>query len=302
MLKSYWPLNLALSCHMARSPQQEEVDRYLRTGEHDEMSPNWPGANFLARAQYADAAAREALVSTVRRRTAGAVAPAALAGIDLPAFTRTKLAPMVRGLLPEQEQGTVLDVPERSVVFLTPATIETVLLTTPWLGTVWDLANLYLLSCGAKPLSKGARHIVGLSAETTCFVTMDYFSAPSRFDDFVVHEAAQVFHNCKRRTLGLSVSPRREWLLDIDYAKRETFAYACERYSRILELGSSIAARREGLVEVAQGPPPPDDRVDPQEYIEILTEAVASRNGWKAILRRCSAAAAQHTRNAEAER
>ncbi|MDP1648022.1 MAG: hypothetical protein Q8M01_07460 [Rubrivivax sp.] len=29
--------------------------------------------------------------------------------------------------------------------------------------------------------------------------------------------------------------------------KRETFAYACERYSRILELGSSTAARLEGL-------------------------------------------------------
>ena len=286
---------------MARAPHQQEVDRYLRTGEHDAMSPHWPGANFLARAQYADAATRQALVTTVRRRTSSAVAPVALAGIDLPVFTRAKLAPMVRGLFAEQEQGAVLDALEHSVVFLTPATIETVLLTTPWLSTVWDLANLYLLSCNAKPLSNHARRIVGLSAETTCFVAMDYFSAPSRFDDFVVHEAAHVFHNCKRRTLGLSASPRREWLLDIDYAKRETFAYACERYSRIMELGSSTAARREGLLEVAQGPPPPDDRVDPQEYIEILTEAVASRNGWKAILRRCSTAAAQRTRNAGAE-
>jgi hypothetical protein len=98
----------------------------------------------------------------------------------------------VRGLFAEQEQATVLDLLERSVVFLTPDTIETVLLTTPWLRTVWDLANLYLLSCGAKPLSKDARHIVGLSAETTCFVAMDYFSESSRFDDFVVHEAAHV--------------------------------------------------------------------------------------------------------------
>lgn len=287
---------------MARSPQQDEVDRYLRTGEHDAMSPHWPGANFLARAQYADAATRQALVANVRRRTSSAVAPVALAGIDLPVFTRAKLAPMVCGLFAEQEQGAVLDVLEHSVVLLTPATIETVLLTTPWLGTVWDLANLYLLSCNAKPLSKDARQIVGLSTETTCFVAMDYFSATDRFDDFVVHEAAHVFHNCKRRTLGLSASPKREWLLDIDYAKRETFAYACERYSHVLELGSSSATRREGLLEVVHGPPPPDDRVNPQEYIEILTEAVASRNGWKAIMRRCAAAAAERTRNAGAER
>jgi hypothetical protein len=287
---------------MPRSAQQAEVDRYLRTGEHDELSPNWPGANFLARARYADAAVREALVATVLRRTAGAVAPEALAGVDLPVFTRARLAPMVRGLFAQQEQATVLDLLERSVVFLTPDTIETVLLTTPWLHTVWDLANLYLLSCGAKPLSKDARHIVGLSAETTCFVAMDYFSESSHFDDFIVHEAAHVFHNCKRRTVGLRAQARQEWLLDIDYAMRETFAYACERYSRILQNGSSAAARHEGLLEVAQGPPPPDDRVDPQEYIKILSEAVASRNGWKMILRRCSADAVRRSRNAVAER
>ena len=179
VLKSYRPSTFNLTCRMPRSPHQSEVDRYLRTGGHDELSPHWPGANFLARAQYADAAAREALVATVRRRTTGAVAPVALAGVDLPVFTRAKLAPMVRGLFAEHEQNTVLDVLERSVVFLTPATIETVLLTTPWLRTVWDLANLYLLSCGAKPLSKDARRIVGLSAETTCFVAMDYFSCPA---------------------------------------------------------------------------------------------------------------------------
>lgn len=166
---------------MPRSSQQAEVDRYLRTGEHNGLSPNWPGASFLARAQYADAAVREALVATVLRRTAGAVGPEALAGIDLPVFTRAKLAPMVRGLFAEQAQATVLDVLERSVAFLTPATIGTVLLTTPWLRTVWDLANLYLLSCGVKPLSKDARFIVGLSAETTCFVAvLAVFAATQR--------------------------------------------------------------------------------------------------------------------------
>lgn len=198
---------------------------------------------------------------------------------------------MVRGLFSEQEQDTVLDALERTIVFLTPATIETVLLATPWVGTVWDLANLYLQSCGAEPLSEHARPIVGLSAEATCFVTMEYFSAPGRLDDFVVHEAAHVFHNCKRRTLGLPASPRREWLLDIDHGKRETFAYACERYSRMLEQGGP-AKRREALSEIAHRPPPPDDRVDGQEYVDILSEAVSARNGWKSILRRCSSTAA----------
>lgn len=33
---------------------------------------------------------------------------------------------------------------------------------------------------------------------------------------------------------------------------------------------------------------PGDDRVDADEYIDILREAVGARNGWKRILNRCS--------------
>ena len=84
---------------MQTTPQQE-VERYLLTGEHDELLRSWPGDNFLARSQRGDAALRDALISTVRQRTAHAVVPAALAGIDVVAFTRNKVEPMVRGLFP----------------------------------------------------------------------------------------------------------------------------------------------------------------------------------------------------------
>ena len=268
---------------------QREAKRYLRTGEHDEQSPDWPGQNFLERARYSDSALRESLIAAVRQRTAHAVAPAALAGLELVGFTRAKVAPMVQGLFPAREVQTVLDVLARSVVFLTPATIEDVLRQMPWLGTAWDLANLYLVSCGAAALSTDARLIVGLSEETTCFVTSEYFGAQDRFADFVVHEAAHIFHNCKRRTIGLSGTARREWLLEIAYQKRETFAYSCETYSRILELGKGTAARRDLLQEVEDGPMPPDDRVDPREYLDILRVAVEAGNGWKRILQRCAA-------------
>jgi len=137
-------------------------------------------------------------------------------------------------------------------------------------------------------LAPDAPHIVGLSAEATCFVASDYLSATGRFDDFIVHEAAHIFHNCKRSAIGLRPARRREWLLDIDYRKRETFAYACEAYSRVLTLGNSAAARHLLIKEIEQGPAPPDDRVDPTEYIDILREAVGSRNGWKQILCRCA--------------
>ena len=149
---------------------------------------------------------------------------------------------------------------------------------------------MYLVSCGAQPLAPDARLIVGLSAETTCFVASDYFRSTGRFDDFIVHEAAHIFHNCKRRTIGLASTRHREWLLDIDYRKRETFAYACETYSRVLTLGKSSSARLALLSEIESGPLPPDDRVDPAEYIDVLRDAIASRNGWKRIHGRCASA------------
>ena len=37
-----------------------------------------------------------------------------------------------------------------------------------------------------------------------------------------------------------------------------------------------------------RGAMPVDERVDAGEYIDILREAVAARNGWKRILARCS--------------
>ena len=106
----------------------------------------------------------------------------------------------------------------------------------------------------------------------------------------MLHEAAHVFHNCKRETLGLPSSRRREWLLEIEFRKRETFAYACEAYSRILELGVDQKHRQRLLAELALKPLPGDDRVDGEEYLDILGEAVAARNGWKRILGRCSPA------------
>ena len=103
--------------------------------------------------------------------------------------------------------------------------------------------------------------LVGLSEDTTCYVSMDYFKPNSQFDDFVVHEAAHILHNCKRRTIGLPEIGGRERLLDIEFGKRETFAYACEGYSRIRELGRSVAAHRGLFLKLENGPTPPDDRV-----------------------------------------
>lgn len=115
-----------------------------------------------------------------------------------------------------------------------------------------------------------------------------YLAEQGRFDDFLVHEAAHIFHNCKRHTIRLHATRWHEWLLEIEFAKRETFTYACETYSRIHELGRGVKGRQALLSEYAQGPMPADDRVDASEYLDILSEAVAARNGWKRILARCA--------------
>ena len=63
-----------------------------------------------------------------------------------------------------------------------------------WPHTAWALANLYLGSLEAELLSDEAPRIVGMSVETTCYVSPAYFGETSRFADYLVHEAAHIFH------------------------------------------------------------------------------------------------------------
>jgi len=86
-------------------------------------------------------------VSEVKIRTAHVTVPETLVDLDVSVFARNKVEPMVRGLFPTSQQQTVLDMLGRSVVFLTPGTIEPVLIETRYLATAWRLANIYLLSC-----------------------------------------------------------------------------------------------------------------------------------------------------------
>ena len=197
---------------------------------------------------------------------------------------------MVHGLFPKAEWETVLPVLERSVVFLTPASIATILTGQRWLRSAWDLANMYLASVETDVLGPDAEGAVGLSEETTCYVTMDYFDEDDRFADYVVHEVAHIFHNCKRETIGLPHTRSREWLLDIEFRQRETFAYACEAYSRLVELAARPAARWELLGELLEHHVPSDARLDRDRYVDVLREAVGARNGWKQILSGCSPA------------
>jgi len=264
----------------------DEIERYLRTGDTDPHHAAWPGG-FMERAHRAHADLRGGLVREVKRLAEGR-AHRPLPERDTVALTRRKVEPMVRGLFARAEQDAVLATVEKSVVFLTTANIEPLLLEHGFDSSAWDLANLYLASLGAKLLGEEAPSIVGLSEETTCYVSPEYFAEDNPFADFIVHEAAHIFHNCKRRTVGLRETRTREWLLDIEYRKRETFAYSCEAYSRVLERAKSPAERRELADEYASTVRISEERVDAAEVASILQAAAAARNGWKVLLARCA--------------
>jgi hypothetical protein len=206
-------------------------------------------------------------------------------GVD---FTRSKVEPMVRGLFPRAEQDAVLAILEKSVVYVTSATIETILMEHDYDRSAWHLANLYLGSLGAELLGADALHLAGLSESTTCYVSPTYFSEDDPFADFIVHEAAHIFHNCKRRTVGLRETRSREWLLEIEYRQRETFAYSCEAYARVLERAQGPAERRALATDYGNTGGITDERVDPAEVASIVAEAACARNGWKVILKRCA--------------
>jgi len=267
-----------------------DIDRFLQSGDYDLLVGSWPGRSAVEQMRSGREVLTTALIEEVRCR-AGRVdtpVPEAIVDGDLATFARNKLAPMVRGLFPRIEHQPVLAVLEQSVVFLTPGSIEGLIRGEGFLSTAWQLANIYLAGIGAETLGDQMRGIVGMSVGTTCYISLEYFGAQDDLSDYVVHEAAHVFHNTKRRTIGLAGTKRREWLLPIQFRKRETFAYACEAYSRILEIAKKPADRRALVETLRERPLPSDDRVDLDEYITILTEAVNRKNGWKSILARCS--------------
>jgi hypothetical protein len=264
------------------------VRRFIETGDYEADARDWPGGSYIEKATNQHAALIEGLIAAVRRGASGVWPPALPRGLDLVAFTRARVAPMVEGLFPAREHEVVLGLLERSVVFLTPDNIEQVLAGEDFPSSAWDLANLYLGSLGRPALDGRRAGLVGLSQGTTCFVALTYFSEADRFADFIVHEAAHVFHNWKREYAGMPHTQQREWLLDIAFDKRETFAYTCEAWSRILALGRSRAERARLLTEYAAGLGPADERVEKTEVVDILREAVAARNGWRRILARCA--------------
>lgn len=266
---------------------RKEICDYLQTGDHDMLFSAWPGTGVIDRVKTGSKDLADALIAKLRSHESQVV-PVDYVTLpdDLVAFTRKKVTPMVKGLFPRSEQDAVLRVLEKSLAFLTTETIETLIHETDP-STAWIIANAYLDSIKAQRISEEAPSVVGVSVEARFYVSLHYFSTENPFADYIVHEAAHVFHNTKRISTGLAETRKRQWLLPIAFGKRETFAYSCEAYSRIRELSTDPTERRARLSQHKHSPPLLDDSVDLDEYFAILDDAIERRNGWKVILNAC---------------
>jgi len=155
-----------------------EVERYLRTGEYDGFFVGWPGSNLADIATLASQRLRSALVTETMRRSKGFESVSRLP-VDLHAWNSEKLKPMVDGLFNPSERATVIRLLSDNVVFVTRANLVKILMAERWLSTAWDVANIFLESLKAPTLSGQPRNIVGLSQETTCYVSWITLTRPT---------------------------------------------------------------------------------------------------------------------------
>lgn len=153
----------------------QEIRQFLASGEYDALYSAWPGGDIVTKARKGERALKQALVAEVRRQATGRLLPPLPPGFNSSQFTLATVGPMVRGLFPRREQQTVLSLFDKSLVFLTPDNIERVLTGMTWMGTAWQVSNLYLGSLGLPGLDGKPACLVGLSEETTFFVSMAYF-------------------------------------------------------------------------------------------------------------------------------
>ena len=266
----------------------EEIRRFLATGDYDMVHAVWPGRHALERIHAGDAALRSALTDVLSQRTKGLTFPSMPANFDASQFVLGKVRPMVCGLFPAKERQVMLDLFEKALVFVSGDNIEQLVSEADSPSTARQMANLFLGSLGLPGLDEKPVGFVGFSEETTFYVSMDYFKDSDPFADWVVHEAAHVFHNWKRAYVGLPETRRREFLLNIAFAKREVFAYACEAYARILERAKGATDRRRLYAEYVENWVPDCDEPDRGNLVKALGAAVEARNGWKHILAHCS--------------
>jgi hypothetical protein len=278
----------------------EAIEHYLRTGKHDPRGAPWPG-NIIERSRRAHHELMQALVREVMRRAKTRPAPDLAQAFDSVAFTRAKVEPMVSGLFPRGERQAVLALLERAGVFLT-------LPTSNWCcsasaGSVRP-GTSRPCTWGASGRSRWAR----MPPPSLGSVRRRPASSPCSISRRAIPSPTSSSTRWRTSSTTASATPwgfrsraSGSGLLDIDYRRRETFAYACEAYARIVGRARGLAGRAALAREYGCDGCISEARVDPARVADILYEAALRRNGWKVILARCAPATLSAARARRAE-
>jgi len=159
----------SIQTSMLSNAQEIAIAQFLQSGNYDVMYSSFDGRDHFDRIKRGHRSHAEALVSELRIRESKVATLNASIVIpdELQAFTRAKVEPMVRGLVRKDECELVLSLLEVSVEFVTAERIEELIFQEE-LSDAWEIANLYLRSIGAEPISSEAPNIVDFSTKAKC--------------------------------------------------------------------------------------------------------------------------------------
>lgn len=151
---------------MSKESIKTAIQEFLRTGDHAPLFLQFPGNDHLDSIRGGHCTLVDALLAEMQSR-ASTVAPSRLTvlPLDIQAFSRQKVEPMVRGLFKRADQEAVITILESYVVFITPDSAP-LLIKHDDLHTAWLIANLYFRNIGADPISEHSPPIVGLPVDS----------------------------------------------------------------------------------------------------------------------------------------
>jgi hypothetical protein len=193
------------------------------------------------------------------------------------------ITPLVESLFEKQYQKTIMKHLINSVVVLHKDNVYEEL-KGHFEGDIIPIISIYLSSFSTEELPKIFDvNIVGKSIGTKCYVSYKYYENNQSIEDFIIHEIAHFFHNSKYECIGIK-EIEDQFLLDIEYYKREIFAYSIEFYSKIKYLIQKGQNEKELLHEFEKLDIPNEE----SKIIKILVkEALKKRDGWQYIYQEC---------------
>jgi hypothetical protein len=199
-----------------------------------------------------------------------------------PDIIRHRIEPIVIGLVQAEWREVALrEITARTFVLNLAGTRKAIEaeLSTCFMESAWRVLWALFEDHGLKPddIDVGCDGLAGDYAH----VRWSAYQTDDPYSDVVVHEAAHMLHYLKPSHYGLNVRRGQERFVDIEFHRRELFAYACEAYSRVVLYAGrrSRIAFAEKMLDGAFSFP----RTQIKEVAALVVSAARARNGWRLI-------------------